>query len=329
MKKTLKNSKRKKNTKKINKRFRSKKKGGVHSIDASRETRRNRQTIANEQKTKRLQEEKEEHEKEEKAKQLRSTQRKTIMKEKREREKQKAKEQKAKKNSYKSYYQSKIHSDQYQIPSEYAKIVERNLAAAERTEDPEMRKIFIQTANMWNQPTIPIQPHYPILYPPFPEDRPMLDAYGKLSPSNEIYISWLWDNYIKIPVQAAVEESLELSHSNSDSANLTQHNAHLAALAELNKINRQNILTETGIKKIPQQSIHYLERIINHIYGVGGRNNLLSTLIIYYSSHPEKINDKVRARLLALYDEPLQRENLNAEQIRFMEDNFGVAGPSS
>ena len=301
-----------KRTKKLRFKQRSSKRkrnGGMP--DSSKQSRKSRQQAAAEQREIKKQLERAERLREETEKRQREQRRKTLKKAREEATKHKQQET-AQRTS--GQMNRTLNLD----------IVTRELEAATRTTEPDMRAIHLANAELLQSfPVAPPPP--PILFPPSDLFPSMMKKNGALDVRSELYINWIWDTYIAQQVSQAVQETMnEFSEYPPE---LIATYANLAAIFKLNSINRANINTPNGLRKIPAQSILGLEKIINKLYGTN-ENNKLKLLTIFYMSREDLINEKVKISLARMYLDVDQRENLTHEQKIFLERVLNIGSGS-
>lgn len=301
-----------KRTKKLRfKRRTSKRKKNGGMLDSSKESRKSRQQAAAEQRETKKQLERAERLREETERRQRQERRKTLKKAREEATKRK--QQETAQHTWGQMHHTLNHD-----------IVTRELEAAARTTDPDMRTIHLANAQLWHsRPVPPPQPR--ILFPPSALLSSMKNKDGVLDTRSQPYINWIWENYVAPQVTQAVQQSMN-EHS-EDSPELIANYAHMTALSTLNSIYRANIETPDGLRRIPGQTIFGLEQIINRLYGTSLRSKL-KLLTIFYMNRPDLINEKVINRLTKMYRDVDQRESLTHEQQVFLERLLDIGSGS-
>ena len=296
--------------------FKKRKFGGTLDKDNSKETRKSRQQLVAEAREAKKAKERADRMREETEKRQRRDRRKTL---------KKAREQEAERiqQETRRVQQSARQHTGYTF-NPYTDIVSRELAAAEKSTDPDMRSIHLANAQMWMHSPAP-PPPVRILFPPFPLAANMKNSDGSLDTRSDGYINWVWTNYVSPQVTQVIQQTIA-EHSN-DSPQQLSHYVHMAALSSLTRMYRENIETPDGMRRIPGQALFGLEKIINSLYGTT-RDSTLVILTNFYMTRPELINQKVINRLTEMYKNIDQRENLTIEQQMFLERILGVGSGS-
>ena len=139
-----------------------------------------------------------------------------------------------------------------------------------------------------------------------------------LDTTNLNYVEWIWNTYLKSDFNK-ISEKIKIENIGNP-PNYIDNLIHMQILDKLNNIYKEGIETDRGIKFIPGPTIKWLEFYVAREYYP--QSSLLKSLISFYKISPQNINKKVINRLRKLYLDENQKQQLNPDDIKFMEANI-------